>query len=447
MSQQVEFEGKIHEFPDDASQAEIAKALGGGSTPQPNTVTAGYQKYIGEPLATGVRKAGQALDWADRGFGMFKAPEGNPAQLQQFARDVTPQTPLQAGAAIGTGVAGGLASRFGSTGLPAALWRVLGGAVGGEAGGQVQGAPTGQGALLGGGPAAIGEGVGGIGGKVLRSLPGAKGRIAGQDAAALGGEIGRQSPPLAGASTAGELRTMAAGPGREALGTAKEQAITQIESMLPPSPTINVPTLGGPMSLRDANNKLSEIGARAFSKNPLERNILGVDQRQLYGQAANEIDAALPQDARPLWQTAQADYKKGLALLKPLQSPSAFRQYPDEVQLNTPKLQEYVANPKNEAALRNKLGDQGYEALVNVLTRGGGAGTRDILAPGQGRVMDALLQTFGRGQGGATQFIGAPLRTALPNVGSQYAGRAPYSLPPALQSVLDIALQQKAASP
>ncbi len=291
-------------------------------------------------------------------------------------------------------------------------------------------------------PAAIMEAAVPLGGKLLRSLPGAKGAISGQDVAAYGQEIGRQSPPLAGASTADELRSLAAGPGRKALGQAKETTITQIESMLP-TPTLDIPALGGRMTLRDANKTLSEIGARAFSKNPLDRTIQGVDQRQLYGQLANDIEAALPANARPLWQSAQADYKKGLALLKPLQSSSAFRQYPDELQLNTPKLQEYIANPKNEAALRNKLGDAGFESLVNVLTRGGGVGTRDTLASGRGRMSDAFMQSFGRGTNtGSLQALGVPFRTILPNVGSQYAGRAPYTLPPALQSILDVAAQR-----
>ena len=81
---------------------------------------------------------------------------------------------------------------------------------------------------------------------------------------------------------------------------------------------------------------------------------------------------------------------------------------------------------------------------MNVLTRGGGVGTRDILAPGQGRMSDAFMQSFGRGTNtGSLQALGVPFRTLLPNVGSQYAGQAPYSLPPELQKLLDVTLEQK----
>lgn len=338
---------------------------------------------------------------------------------------------LDTAGAMGGTLAG---SRFGPPG------RVVGGGVGGGVGGYIEHGPSGilPGAAKGAGLNVLAELIPALGGKLLRSGPGAKGRIAETDALNLGQEIGRQSPPLAGAQTANELRGLAAGPGRDALGAAKETAIQEIERQL--TGPLNIQ--GSPRTLREANDLLSTVGARAFGKNPLERNILGVDQRQLYGQIANEIEMGLPANLRPAWQTAQADYKKGLALLKPLQSSSAVRQYPSEVQLNTPALQSYIANPKNEAALRNKLGDEGFEALVNVLTRGGGIGTRDILASGQGRMRDALLQTIGRGTNtGSVNMLGVPVRTFTPNVGSEYAGTAPYTMPPALRTILDLATQ------
>jgi hypothetical protein len=57
--------------------------------------------------------------------------------------------------------------------------------------------------------------------------------------------------------------------------------------------------------------------------------------------------------------------------------------------------------------------------------------------------MDALMQTIGRGTNtGSINALGVPSRTLLPNLGSQYTGRAPYSLPPALQTILDVVSQR-----
>lgn len=456
---------------------DLAPASGMG----PGNVLAGERTPSATtPPLTGAALIGRGLQMSGMG--------ATPGSAQAFEEAQKGGSASAVGAMAGNAAAGLIP---GMRYLPRPLSRVLGGAIGGGVGSYLQGEEPLEGAAKGAGTGIVGEGLGAVGGKILRSAPGAKGRIAGQDAARYAEEMGRQSPPLAGAKTADELRALAAGPGRERLGAAKEAAVQDIERQLPqlqpptrvnvpamaptetmihvqspqysahdvnpistfqsvtqqisalaPTTTINVPVLGGAMPLREANNRLSEIGAKAFSKNPLDRNFNGVDQRRLYGQVANEIEAGLPQQLRPLWQQAQGDYKKGLALLKPLQASSAYRQYPDEIQFNTPQIQTFLANPKNEAALRNKLGDGGYEALVNAMTRGGGVGTRDILAPGQGRVLDALRQTLGRGTNtGSMQALGVPARTLFPNLGSQYAGRQPYTLPPALQTILDAALQ------
>jgi hypothetical protein len=61
-----------------------------------------WAQNIGNPTAKVIQKGGEALDWADRGFGMFKRPEGAPS-MEQAARDVNPlQTPISTGITIGT---------------------------------------------------------------------------------------------------------------------------------------------------------------------------------------------------------------------------------------------------------------------------------------------------------------------------------------------------------
>src|SRR5439155_15496343 len=109
-------------------------------------------------------------------------------------------------------------------------------------------------------------------GKVLRSLPGAKGRIAARDAAGYGQQMGQQSPPLAGAQTAEDLRTLAAGPGQQALGTAKGAANQAIAQGIGARNALSIPSSGpNPMTLQEANDALSAIDVRTFRKNQLDR--------------------------------------------------------------------------------------------------------------------------------------------------------------------------------
>jgi hypothetical protein len=118
-----------------------------------NAVTSGY-KAVAEPVTNAVTKGiSTALDTG-------LAPYSMDRPARAIAETVVPQTPLQAGAMIGTGGAGALAARAGLGPGLSALARITGGAVGGEAGGQVSGAPTGKGALVGGTGALTGEAIG-----------------------------------------------------------------------------------------------------------------------------------------------------------------------------------------------------------------------------------------------------------------------------------------------
>jgi len=351
------------------------------------------------------------------------------------AEVIVPQTPTGAGAFLGTLPFGGPAGRI----LGAA-----GGAALGSAGSGNELAAVGKDAALSGAGAALGEGVSALGSKLIRSLPnnpffGGKRNIAEGDAAGYGARMGEQSPPLAGAGTAQDLRTMASGPGRTALGDAKEQVVQAVEAQIG-NQALPMPSLGGTgMSLRQANDALSEIGARAFSKNPLDRTFNGIDQRRLYGEVARDIEAglgAIDPRAAAMFAEGQAVYRQGMAFLKPLERQDAFRMDPSGLQFNTPAIQRLVNSPKGEAMLRNKLGDEGFEALRDTMLRGGAPGEVDRLAGGPGGLLDALLQ-MGRQGGGFGTTAALPFRTALPNVGSRYAGTAPYTAPAGAQALLD----------
>jgi hypothetical protein len=291
------------------------------------------------------------------------------------------------------------------------------------------------------------EGAGALGSKILRSVPnnpliGGKRNIAEQAAATYGRQMGETVPELAGATTSERLRELASGSGRAALGASKEQTIQRIEGATGPGFTIDVQ--GTPMSLREANDALSAIGAKAFSRNPLERTVNGVDQRQLYGAVAQDIEQGLAKVSAPvldLWQNAQQMYRQGMSYLKPLMQGSAYQMGPSGAQLNTTTLQKLFSTPKGEAAYRRGLGEEAFDALRDALSRGAPPGAVDRLAPGTGGALDPLLQSLQNSGSGLTSPILGILKGLLPNLGSTYAGaagRAPYAVPPLIQKLADM---------
>jgi hypothetical protein len=199
--------GDITKMVDD-SKTRVA-AMTPAPAPQGNAITRGYQDYFAKPVTRAVSGVADTLT----------APLVNAARVAQgepltsiaahgaprtpgdrdnpLARAVVPQTPIEAGMMVGTGVAG--------KAIPAlykaapALARILMGAGGGEIGNQLEQGTTGKGALIGGGGAAAGE----VLGKYLieparRMLPGAKKAISLEDTRRVGGDIATVTgaPPM-----------------------------------------------------------------------------------------------------------------------------------------------------------------------------------------------------------------------------------------------------------
>jgi len=181
-----------------AARAAPARAPGIGAPlwqpPPPRTI---YQKIVGDPLTAAAEKTGAALDWMDRGFGLFKPPPSPPGTGRATAEAVVPQTPTEALALVGVMLAPPLAAgRFAPAAVrafmaarPAAgpvAARVAGGTIGGEAGGLASGEMPGKGAAIGGGGALAGEAIGAGVGQGVTWLPGMKGLISRQDTARVG---------------------------------------------------------------------------------------------------------------------------------------------------------------------------------------------------------------------------------------------------------------------
>jgi len=398
-----------------------------------NLVRAPYEILTGQrPLITGVQAPPE-----------YQTPPESPlGQIVAGAINPVPPTLPAAGATLGMWGLG----PFGP------LARIGGAALGAGFGAELEGQPfeeqVGEAGKTGT-AVGIGEAIGAGLSKLARSLPnnplfGGKANIAAQDAAKYGSEMGENVPALAGARTAEDLRLLAAGSrdvpgsGLYKLGEMKAQAVRQIEGI-----TGNAPftVQGQNMTLQEANDLLSEIGARAFSRNPLDRTFNGIDQRRLYGDVLNDIKQGLTTTdpsgvALSQFERVQALYQAGRGYLDPLKNPQAFRSYEDQIQFNTPFFQKILGSPRGEASLRKKLGDAEFERLRDALLRGGAPGTTDVLPRWAGNISDPVAQLFRSGGGATTGLLALP-RTLLPNLGGGYAGRAPYSLSPGGQATLN----------
>ncbi len=148
------------------------------------------------------------------------------------------------------------------------------------------------------------------------------------------------------------------------------------------------------------------------------------------------------------WQQATGVFREGkqpLKLLKDTASGRMFPTYGEDIQLNTPMLQQRLS--QNREVLERKLGPEKFAQLADAINRGAPVGAQDRLQSGPGGALDALKMLIS-GKGGSAAairaFSGAGELT--PNLASHYIGRQPLSIPPELQQILNMALQQKGAN-
>jgi hypothetical protein len=452
--------------------------------------TALYQRFAA-PVTSAVAKAGQytpidlgqmALSKLTGGMVPSPQPTASNAIAQRGAEFVVPQTPVQAAIAAGTLGAGPLISAGAKAGVPLAgslaaspaLGRILGGTVGGALGGYAEEPTAGgaaRGAALGAGSTALGEGIGKAFQLGRRILPGGKAAINEEAARRVADVAQTVNPaaaapiqaaraglrPLKGATTPAALQeAVLSGQLQNAASGQMEQFMTGLpQNLRAQGPAIQaaydaMPDLAkqylvgqvgpGGFTVPQAQAIRGWLGGGAFSQSPLGQGVGKVPQQKLWADVTREIEAALGPTLTPSWATANQEYG-GLSVLQDaLSQANAFTGGPNRIALNTPAIQQWLSLNREEA--QRRMGQPAFDALANAFTGGGQLGTRDILAPGFGGALDALRQVYGRGQGGAPQLIGSVLRTAVPNIGSQHTGRAPLQLPPALQQILDLAVQR-----
>jgi hypothetical protein len=437
-----------------------------GMSPKTPKVQTPYQSAVG----TAMREIGKT---------------GGPA-AQTISEFVLPQNEAELGMALGTLGMHALSTKLGLTPVKSAAARIAGGAVGGELGGQVSGEPTGKGAATGGLGAATGETIVPAAGWVIRSLPGMKQYINAKRSGEIGKVIESRVPALAGARDPHALDQMARnfelGKGalfdyyaglknrfEQALGgqrlripeliapedLAKARAIRQqIASNQGQFTPQNIAAMQAradqlesvPISsVWDELKGLGHTGYGGAKADPNTRTIVGQPSRIEYGDLINKTKSELNRidPSGALSAQFEADRKTaaaGFTFLKMLQERHAFNRYPKDVQLNISFLQDYVN--RNQSEIEKKIGPDAFGRLREILWPGGGKmGTRDIPATTAGGAVDVPMETA-RGFGGSPRLITAPLRSLLPSLGAQYAGRAPFTPPQGLRALADYLLQR-----
>ena len=437
-----------------------------------NAVTRGYQDWIAKPatnlVAEGMHAVTKPLVGAARlaqgesGEQIARYPEpSNTPRPTDAAKVVVPQTPTEAGITIGGlalgGPLGAYLARVPKMAKAApAVGRALGTTVGGAAGDVAEGGSGVSGAATGAFGGTLGEILGSR--RVNQAAPGGMKAINRKDVANVAKTVNEISPPLEAPGTIRGLRETASGGGQQRLAAMKDAANTEIDAGLNmmgthlevPSlgqtvPTkVLVPPTGGhtagsatkPMTLQEANDELSKIGARAFSKDPAERNFNGVDQRRLYGKVYQEIldslDNADPTGyLRPVFEKAQSQYAKGLALVGGsgkkgvLDRAGIFKPRDGDEHFGMAQLQKALTDPVYARNLERKLGPENFKKWVDTVTRGAGIGGMDALASGPQTPWRVLTDFLFERSGGAQKGISFPTRLLAPNASSRYIGNVP----------------------
>lgn len=192
----------------------------------------------------------------------------------------------------------------------------------------------------------------------------------------------------------------------------------------------------------EALSKLYERGYAGKQGDALTRSMTGIEARQAAGHLRAQIATNLRRldpsgDALTLFEQSQHEFAVGLTMTRQLQN--LFQLSPSEVNLDSRQVQRQVFQKLSKLS---SMTPAELNTYLNTVFRGGTFGA-DILASGQGRMLDALRQTYGRGQGGSPQLLGAPLRTFLPDIGSQHTGRrAPLQLSRPAQALVDVGTQR-----
>jgi hypothetical protein len=208
---------------------------------------------------------------------------------------------------------------------------------------------------------------------------------------------------------------------------------------------LDIPSIGRPVSLREANAELTAIGEGLRHRDILDPTMRQREAGRAYAALSQEIRDALDAQQPGLgaaFENAQRAYAAGQDYLEKIANPGNWMPgaKPGQgVEFDPRYLQKDLAkNPLHVEG--SKMGEREFDVFVNALTRGEGLGRVDKVPAGSGGAMDALMEWFRGAKTGTASAPLAALRSFAPNLGAQYIGRKPYSMDPGIKALIDLGI-------
>lgn len=238
-------------------------------------------------------------------------------------------------------------------------------------------------------------------------------------------------------------------------GLAVSKALLEPNANYLPSGDVNVPALAGNI----VKPRLRAVVESKLGPEQYQQIAEGVTSlpRAVPAQRAPRLEAVLPEP--PVRPPAQPVVAPNLpaeperparsaadTVMLALFGPQARFQQGHETLINWPAVQKAIQAPRVRAELEAAVGQDGYQQILRSVLRGATEGA-DEPAAGSGRFLGPLFDVLsGRERGFSAGVTGTTFRPFLPNLGSRYVGEKPLPLPPALQVILDAALQRAGGS-
>jgi hypothetical protein len=211
---------------------------------------------------------------------------------------------------------------------------------------------------------------------------------------------------------------------------------------------IEIPSMGGSVSLREANAELTAIGEGLRHAQILDPTMRQREAGRAYAKLSEEIRQGLDAQQPGLgaaFQKTQEAYAAGLDYLKKIANPNNWIPGSKGIEFDSRALQKGLAkSPLEQQRTGERLGEAGSDALIDAVTRGEGLGRVDKIPSGGGGFLDALMEFLRGSKSGSMGPVQAAIRSVAPNVGAQYIGRTPYTIDPGIKVLIDLGLLKAA---
>lgn len=240
-------------------------------------------------------------------------------------------------------------------------------------------------------------------------------------------------------------------------GLAVSKALLEPNKNWTPTGDVNVGALATDLVKPRMRRALSDkVGPERYQD--IADTVTGLP-REMPAQRVPRLEAALPEPpvkppvrapVEPVIpaEPTQAPASAADTVMTALFGPQNRIQQGQDTLVNWPAVQKAIQSPKMRAELEGTpgIGADGYQQILRSVLRGATEGA-DVPATGSGRLFGSLWDVLsGREKGFTGGTTGTTIRPFLPNLGAHYVGKKPMQLPPALQTILDLAGQRAGAA-